>query len=32
MQHRVTSTLGQYDALILWFDGTNWIEISRSDN
>jgi len=23
---------GQYDALVLWFDGTNWIEISRSDN
>lgn len=24
--------LGQYDSLILWSDGTNWIEISRSDN
>lgn len=24
--------LGQYDALILWSDGTNWIEISRSNN
>lgn len=23
---------GQYDALILWCDGTNWIEISRSNN
>lgn len=23
---------GQYDALVLWFDGTNWVEISRSDN
>ena len=26
------AALGQYDALILWCDGTNWIEISRSDN
>ena len=23
---------GQYDVLVLWCDGTNWIEISRSDN
>jgi hypothetical protein len=23
---------GQYDVLVLWFDGTNWIEISRSNN
>lgn len=26
------AALGQYDALVLWSDGTNWIEISRSDN
>lgn len=26
------AALGQYDVLILWFDGTRWIEISRSDN
>lgn len=26
------AALGQYDSLILWFDGTNWIEISRSNN
>jgi hypothetical protein len=25
-------TLGQYDVLILWFDGTRWVEISRSNN
>ena len=24
--------LGQYDSLTLFFDGTNWIELSRSDN
>jgi hypothetical protein len=24
--------MGQYDSLALWFDGTNWIEISRSNN
>ncbi len=23
---------GQYDVLVIQFDGTNWIEISRSDN
>jgi len=23
---------GQYDVLVLWCDGTNWIEISRSNN
>jgi len=23
---------GQYDVLVLWFDGTNWLEVSRSDN
>ena len=23
---------GQYDSLILWCDGTNWVEISRSNN
>jgi hypothetical protein len=23
---------GQYDVLVVQFDGTNWIEISRSDN
>ncbi len=23
---------GQYDVLVLWSDGTNWIEISRSNN
>jgi hypothetical protein len=26
------AALGQYDTLVLWCDGTNWIEISRSDN
>lgn len=26
------AALGQYDALVLWSDGTNWVEISRSDN
>jgi len=26
------AALGQYDVLALWFDGTRWIEISRSDN
>lgn len=26
------ATLGQYDSIHLRFDGTNWIEISRSDN
>lgn len=25
-------TLNQYDSLMLWFDGTNWIEISTSNN
>lgn len=24
--------LGQYDSLVLWSDGTNWIEVSRSNN
>jgi len=23
---------GQYDALLVWCDGTNWIEVGRSDN
>lgn len=26
------AALGQYDSLTLWFDGTNWIELSRADN
>lgn len=26
------AALNQFDVLILWSDGTNWIEISRSDN
>ena len=26
------AALGQYDSLTLWCDGTNWIEVSRSDN
>jgi hypothetical protein len=26
------AALGQYDTLTLLFDGTNWIELSRSDN
>lgn len=25
-------TLGQYDALLLWCDGTNWLEVSYTDN
>ena len=24
--------MGQYDALVLWSEGTNWIEISRANN
>lgn len=27
-----TVTLGQYDTLTLWADGTRWVEISRSNN
>lgn len=27
-----TRTLGQYDTLMLYFDGTNWIEISTTNN
>lgn len=26
------AALGQYDSLVLWSDGTNWIEIARSNN
>lgn len=26
------AALGQYDSLTLWFDGTNWVELSRSNN
>jgi len=26
------AALGQYDSLTLWFDGTNWIELSRANN
>jgi hypothetical protein len=26
------AALNQFDVLVLWSDGTNWIEISRSDN
>jgi len=26
------AALGQYDSLTLWCDGTNWIEVSRSNN
>lgn len=26
------AALGQYDSLLLWSDGTNWIEIARSNN
>jgi hypothetical protein len=26
------AALGQYDVLVLWSDGTNWIEISRANN
>lgn len=25
-------SLGQYDAALFWFDGTNWIQIGESDN
>jgi hypothetical protein len=26
------AALSQYDALILWSDGTNWVEVSQADN
>lgn len=32
MMLTAAAALGQYDSLTLWFDGTNWIEVSRADN
>ena len=26
------AALGQYDTLLLWSDGTNWIEVAQADN
>lgn len=26
------AALGQHDSLVLWFDGTNWIQVGGSDN